>query len=159
MNFTSPSFVLKKCVCFYDQEHVHACYSMMVGDMNRRGNKRSLPCSGSNEVATSTYDSVLLDDVTDNAAFATGVAARNKRFGLELPGIRWEASTTGDTIFSQMSRGAWFDLPFFFILLTYICLPKKKFFRFFEPLPWVGIGCCQIGLVWFVWEVEEMNKA
>jgi len=27
---------------------------------------------------------------------------------------------------------------------------KKIFFRFFEPLPWVGIGCCQIGLVWFV---------
>ena len=88
MNFTSPSFVLKKCVCFYDQEHVHACYSMMVGDMNRRGNKRSLPCSGSNEVATSTYDSVLVDDVTDTAAFATAVAARNKRIRLELPGIR-----------------------------------------------------------------------
>ena len=61
---------------------------MMVGDMNRRGSKRSLPCSGSDEVATSTYDSVLVDDVTDTAAFATPVAVTNKRIRLELPGIR-----------------------------------------------------------------------
>ena len=89
MNFTSlHHFWFKIWVCFFDQEHVHACYSMMVGDMNRRGNKRSLPCSGSNEVASSTYDSVLVDDVTDTAAFATAVAARNKRIRLELPGIR-----------------------------------------------------------------------
>lgn len=89
MNYTSPYLVLKNCVCFFDQEHVYACYSTMVGDMNRTGNKRSLPCSGSNEVATSTYDSVLVDDVTDTAAaFTTAVAARNKRIRLELPGIR-----------------------------------------------------------------------
>ncbi|CAN6352188.1 unnamed protein product [Urochloa humidicola] len=83
MSYLSPS-------CLIDKEHVHACYSMMVGDMNSRGNKRSLPCSGSDEVATSTYDSVLLvDDVTDTAAaFATAVAARNKRIRLELPGVR-----------------------------------------------------------------------
>jgi cyclin D5 len=64
---------------------------MMVGDMNRRGSKRSLPCSGTNEIATSTYDSVLVDDdVTDTAAaaIATVVAARNKRIRLELTGIR-----------------------------------------------------------------------
>ncbi|CAL4970393.1 unnamed protein product [Urochloa decumbens] len=67
MSYLSPS-------CLIDKEHVHACYSMMVGDMSRRGNKRSLPCSGSDEVATSTtYDSVLVDDVT---AFATAVVAR-----------------------------------------------------------------------------------
>ncbi|OEL35832.1 Cyclin-D5-2 [Dichanthelium oligosanthes] len=82
MSHLSPS-------CLIEKEHVHACYSMMVGDMNRKGNKRSLPCSGSNEVATSTYDSVLVDHVTDTAAaFATAVAARNKRIRLELPGIR-----------------------------------------------------------------------
>lgn len=86
--FIHHLYVKKKCACFFDQEHVHACYSMMAGDMNRRGNKRSLPCSGSDEVATSTYDSVLVDDVTDTAAFATAVAARNKRIRLELPGIR-----------------------------------------------------------------------
>uniref|UniRef100_A0A0A9HPL7 Cyclin-like domain-containing protein n=1 Tax=Arundo donax TaxID=35708 RepID=A0A0A9HPL7_ARUDO len=80
MSYLSPS-------CLIEKEHVHACYSMMVGDMNR-SNKRSLPCSGSNEVATSTYDSVLVDDVTDTAAFATAVATRNKRIRLELPGIR-----------------------------------------------------------------------
>ncbi|CAN6329655.1 unnamed protein product [Urochloa humidicola] len=78
MSYLSPS-------CLIDKEHVHACYSMMAGEMNRRGNKRSLPCSGSDEVATSTYDSVLVDDVT---AFATAVAARNKRIRLELSGIR-----------------------------------------------------------------------
>ncbi|CAN6361611.1 unnamed protein product [Urochloa humidicola] len=78
MSYLSPS-------CLIDKEHVHACYSMMVGDMNRRGNNRSLPCSGSDEVATSTYDSVPVDDVT---AFATAVAARNKRIRLELTGIR-----------------------------------------------------------------------
>jgi len=64
---------------------------MMVGDMNRRGSKRSLPCSGSNEIATSTYHSVLVDDdVTDTttAAFATAVATRNKRIRLEPTGIR-----------------------------------------------------------------------
>ncbi|CAL4905540.1 unnamed protein product [Urochloa decumbens] len=83
MSHLSPS-------CLIDKEQVHACYSMMVGDMNRRGNKRSLPCSGSDEVATSAYDSVLLvDDVTGTAtAFATAVAARNKRIRLELPGVR-----------------------------------------------------------------------
>lgn len=81
MRYLSPSRLIEK-------EHVHACYSVMVGGMNRRGNKRSLPCSGSDEVATSTYDSVLVDDVTDTAAFATAVAARNKRIRLELPGIR-----------------------------------------------------------------------
>ncbi|KAJ1266071.1 hypothetical protein BS78_08G122900 [Paspalum vaginatum] len=81
MSYLSPS-------CLIDKEHVHACYSMMVGDMNRRGSKRSLPCSGSDEVATSTYDSVLVDDVTDTAAFATPVAVTNKRIRLELPGIR-----------------------------------------------------------------------
>ncbi|CAN6334717.1 unnamed protein product [Urochloa humidicola] len=77
MSYLSPS-------CLIDKEHVHACYSMMVGDMNRRGSKRS--CSGSDEVATSTYDSVLVDD--DVTAFATAVAARNKRIRLELTGIR-----------------------------------------------------------------------
>jgi cyclin D5, plant len=61
---------------------------MMVGDNNRRGSKRSLPCSVSNEIATSTYHSVLVDDVTDTAAaFATAVSARNKRIRLELTGI------------------------------------------------------------------------
>ncbi|KAF8776751.1 hypothetical protein HU200_003489 [Digitaria exilis] len=78
MSYLSPS-------CLIIKEHVHACYSTMVRDMNRRGNKRSLPCSGCNEVATS-IDSVLVDDVTDT--FATAVAARNKRIRLELPGIR-----------------------------------------------------------------------
>lgn len=83
MSYLSPS-------CLIEKEHVHACYSMMVGDMNRRGSKRSLPCSGSNEIAISTYHSVLVDDdVTDTAAaFATAVAARNKRIRLELTGIR-----------------------------------------------------------------------
>lgn len=56
--------------------------------MNRRSNKRSPSCSGSNEAVTSTYDSVLVDDVTLTAVFATAVAARNKRIRLELPGIR-----------------------------------------------------------------------
>ncbi|TVU49394.1 hypothetical protein EJB05_00702 [Eragrostis curvula] len=74
--------------CLIEKAHVHSCYSLMVGDMNRRSGKRSLPCSGSNEVATSTYDSVLVDDVTDTAAFATAAVARNKRIRLELPGIR-----------------------------------------------------------------------
>jgi cyclin D5, plant len=59
---------------------------MMTGDMNKRSNKRSLSCSGSTEAVTSTYDSVLVDDVTDTAVFATA-AARNKRVRLELPGI------------------------------------------------------------------------
>lgn len=83
MSYLSPS-------CLIEKEHVHACYSMMVGDMNRRGSKRSLPCSGSNEIAISTYHSVLVDDdVTDTAAaFATAVVARNKRIRLELTGIR-----------------------------------------------------------------------
>jgi cyclin D5, plant len=82
------SFLMRQCVCFFDQAHVHTCYNMMVGDMNRRDNKRSLSCSGSNEAVTSTYDSVLVDDVTDTAAFATAVVAtRNKRIRLELPGI------------------------------------------------------------------------
>ncbi|KAL6847288.1 hypothetical protein ACP4OV_023141 [Aristida adscensionis] len=81
MSYLSPS-------CLIDKEDVHACYSMMVADLNRRSNKRSLSCSSSNEVATSTYDSVLDDDVTDTAAFATVVAARNKRIRLELPSIR-----------------------------------------------------------------------
>ena len=61
---------------------------MMVGDLkNRMSNcKRSLPCSESNEVATSTYDSVFLDDVAATAAFVA--AAANKRIRFELPGIR-----------------------------------------------------------------------
>ncbi|NP_001183064.1 Cyclin-D5-2-like [Zea mays] len=81
MSYLSPS-------CLIEKEHVHACYSMMVGDNNRRGSKRSLPCSVSNEIATSTYHSVLVDDVTDTAAaFATAVSARNKRIRLELTGI------------------------------------------------------------------------
>ncbi|KAF0888919.1 hypothetical protein E2562_020141 [Oryza meyeriana var. granulata] len=76
--------------CLIDKEHVHACYSMMVGDMNRRSSsKRPLQCSDSNEIiTTSTYDSVLVDDVTDTAAFATAVTAMNKRLRLELPRIR-----------------------------------------------------------------------
>ncbi|KAL6623504.1 hypothetical protein ACP70R_033383 [Stipagrostis hirtigluma subsp. patula] len=81
MSYLSPSRLIEK-------EDVHACYSMMVRDLNRSSSKRSLSCSGSNEVATSTYDSVLDDDVTDTAAFATTVAVRNKRIRLELPGIR-----------------------------------------------------------------------
>eukprot|EP00267_Zea_mays_P029912 XP_008661021.1 cyclin-D5-2 [Zea mays] len=81
MSYLSPS-------CLIENQHVHACYRMMVGDNNRRGSKRSLPCSGSNEIATSTYHSVLVDDVTDTAAaFATAVSARNKRIRLELTGI------------------------------------------------------------------------
>ncbi|KAK3136886.1 hypothetical protein QOZ80_5BG0444330 [Eleusine coracana subsp. coracana] len=81
MSHLSPS-------CLIDKAHVHACYIMMVGDMNR-SNKRPLPFSGSNESAASTYDSVLVDDdVTDTAAFAMAVVARNKRIRLELPGIR-----------------------------------------------------------------------
>eukprot|EP00267_Zea_mays_P046290 XP_020398654.1 cyclin-D5-2-like [Zea mays] len=81
MSYLSPS-------CLIENQHVHACYSMMVGDNNRRGSKRSLPCSGSNEIATSTYHSVLVDDVTDTAAaFATAVSARNKQIRLELTGI------------------------------------------------------------------------
>jgi cyclin D5, plant len=86
--FQYSIFYLNECVCFFDQQHVHACYSMMVGDNNRRGSKRSLPCLGSNEIATSTYHSVLVDDVTDTAAaFATAVSARNKQIRLELTGI------------------------------------------------------------------------
>jgi cyclin D5, plant len=84
MNSTSPF------LCFSDQEHVHACYSMMVGDMSRRGSKRSLPCSGPDEIATSTYHSVLVDDARDTAAaaFASAVAAaRSKQIRLELTGI------------------------------------------------------------------------
>lgn len=77
-------------VRFIVQEHVHACYSMMVGGLkNRMSNgKRSLPCSeDSNEAATSTYDSVV-DDVADTAAFSAAVSETNKRIRLELPGIR-----------------------------------------------------------------------
>ncbi|KAL5224201.1 hypothetical protein ABZP36_010840 [Zizania latifolia] len=75
--------------CLIEKEHVHDCYSMMVGDLNRSSSKRSLTCSDSNEVTTSTYDSVLVDDVTNTAAFAMAVAvtARNKRIRMELPGI------------------------------------------------------------------------
>ncbi|XBH67758.1 hypothetical protein VPH35_096084 [Triticum aestivum] len=75
--------------CPIEKEHVHACYSMMVGDLrNRKSNgKRSLPCSDSNEVATSTYDSVLVDDVADTAAFMAAVSEMNKRIRLEPPGI------------------------------------------------------------------------
>ncbi|KAL5205291.1 hypothetical protein ABZP36_033500 [Zizania latifolia] len=77
MSNISPSSLIEK-------EHVHDCYSMMIGASNRRSSKRSLPCADSNEVTTSTYDSVLVDDVTDTA---TAVTARNKRIRLELPGI------------------------------------------------------------------------
>uniref|UniRef100_A0A0D9Y0Z9 Cyclin-like domain-containing protein n=1 Tax=Leersia perrieri TaxID=77586 RepID=A0A0D9Y0Z9_9ORYZ len=82
MSSISPS-------CLIEKEHVHSCYSMMVGDMNsnRRSSKRSLQCSDSNEITTSTYDSVLVDDVTDTAAF-TAVTAMNKRLRLEPPRIR-----------------------------------------------------------------------
>ncbi|ONM01690.1 Cyclin-D5-1 [Zea mays] len=81
MSCLSPSYLIEK-------EHVHACYSMMVGDMSRRGSKRSLPCSGPDEIATSTYHSVLVDDATDTAAFASAVAAaRSKQIRLELTGI------------------------------------------------------------------------
>lgn len=75
--------------CPIEKEHVHACYSMMVGDLKSRmsNGKRSLPCSDSNEVATSTYDSVLVDDVADTAAFMAAVSEMNKRIRLELPGI------------------------------------------------------------------------
>uniref|UniRef100_J3NEL0 Cyclin-like domain-containing protein n=1 Tax=Oryza brachyantha TaxID=4533 RepID=J3NEL0_ORYBR len=74
--------------CLIDKEHVHACYIMMVGDMNRRSSsKRPLQCSDSNEITTtSTYDSVLVDDVTDTAAFAATMAM-NKRLRLEPPRI------------------------------------------------------------------------
>ncbi|BAF30181.1 cyclin-D5-2 [Oryza sativa Japonica Group] len=75
--------------CLIDKENVHACYSMMVGDMNnnRRSSKRPLQCSDSNEITTtSTYDSVLVDDVTDTAAFAA--TAMNKRLRPEPPRIR-----------------------------------------------------------------------
>uniref|UniRef100_A0A0E0MP47 Uncharacterized protein n=1 Tax=Oryza punctata TaxID=4537 RepID=A0A0E0MP47_ORYPU len=75
--------------CLIDKEHVHACYSLMVGDMNnnRRSSKRPLQCSDSNEITTtSTYDSVLVDDVTDTATFAT--TAMNKRLRPEPPRIR-----------------------------------------------------------------------
>lgn len=80
----SPSYLIEK-------EHVRACYSMMVGDLKSRMNhcKRSLPCSDSYEVATSTYDSLLAHDVADTAAFvAKAVSETNKRIRLELPGIR-----------------------------------------------------------------------
>lgn len=83
MGYLSPS-------CIIEKEHVHACYSMMVGGLkNRMSNgKRSLPCSeDSNEAATSTYDSVV-DDVADTAAFSAAVSETNKRIRLELPGIR-----------------------------------------------------------------------
>jgi hypothetical protein len=50
---------------------------MMVGDNNRRGSKRSLSCSGSNEIATSTYHSVLVDDV--NACYSMMVGDNNRR--------------------------------------------------------------------------------
>jgi cyclin D5 len=63
---------------------------MMVGNLrNRMSNcKRSLPCSDSNEAATSTYDSLLVHDVADTAAFMAAVSETNKRIRLELPGIR-----------------------------------------------------------------------
>lgn len=76
--------------CHIEKEHVHACYSMMVGDLRSRMSncKRSLPCSDSNEAATSTYDSLLVHDVADTAAFMAAVSETNKRIRLELPGIR-----------------------------------------------------------------------
>uniref|UniRef100_A0ACD5YE40 Uncharacterized protein n=1 Tax=Avena sativa TaxID=4498 RepID=A0ACD5YE40_AVESA len=83
MDNLSPSYLIEK-------EHVHACYSMMVGDLRNRMSKckRSLPCSDSYEVATSTYDSLLAHDVADTAAFVVAVSETNKRIRLELPGIR-----------------------------------------------------------------------
>ncbi|XP_048536094.1 cyclin-D5-2-like [Triticum urartu] len=70
--------------CPIEKEHVHACYSMMVGDLKSRMShgKRSLPCPDSNEVATSTYDSVLVDDVADTAAFIAAVSEMNKQIRL-----------------------------------------------------------------------------
>ncbi|KAM0915497.1 hypothetical protein ACQ4PT_010812 [Festuca glaucescens] len=75
--------------CHIEKEHVQACYSMMVGDLRirMRNCKRSLPCSDSNEATTSTYDSLLVHDVADTAAFMAAVSETNKRIRLELPGM------------------------------------------------------------------------
>lgn len=91
---------------------------------------------------------------------------RRWRRGISGSGWSWrasveKASTTGDTIFSQMSRGAWFDLPFqFFFLLfnLYVCKKRKYFLGSLRHCH--GLALAVVRLDWFgLCDVEEMNKA